>query len=91
MAIELLRHSGSLRSRRNRELEEVEAEAAVAAHKVRAIGYVTTAAIQSVTQVSVTEAECTKLVPNSALRLAAVGDAGTAAIQCAVLRLGDRL
>lgn len=75
----------------NKQLARVEQQAIVNAHKVQAINFVGTVALQGVTQLSMTQAECAKLSPEAELRLAAVGDAATAAIQAVVLRLGMEL
>lgn len=75
----------------NKQLARVEQQAIVNAHKVQAINFVGTVALQGVTQLTMTQSECAKLSPEAALRLAAIGDAATAAIQTVVLRLGMEL
>jgi len=88
---ELLPRSGGsgrlLPTRLNRELSRVEERAMVRAHKVQAINFVGTVALHAVSQLSMTQAELAKVVPDSALRLAAIGDAATATIQAAVMQM----
>jgi hypothetical protein len=91
MSGELLPRSGGegrlLPTRLNRELARVEERAMVRAHKVQAINFVGTAALHAVTQLSMTQTELTKVVPDAALRLAAIADAATATIQAAVMQM----
>ena len=92
MASSLERVSGGMvPTRRNRALARVEDDALVAAHKQRAIGFVAHAAIQSVTQITALEGECAKLAPGCELRLAAIGDAATAAAQMVIINFGREL
>lgn len=78
-------------SKRNKALAIVEGEALVSAHKVKAVQLVGMAALQGVAQLSMTQAECAKLAPDAELRLAAIGDAATNAMQMVLLRLGMEL
>lgn len=75
-------------TRLNRELTRIEQSAIVRAHKVQAVNYVGTVALNAAAQLSATQVELAKLTPDSEMRLAAIADAAAAAIHATVLRTG---
>jgi hypothetical protein len=72
-------------------VDQVHEAAVVRAAEVVGVAYVTQAALRAVTELTVTEEELSKLSPSARLRMAAIGDAGTAAIQARILDLMDGL
>lgn len=80
--------SARVPTRLNRQLGRVEQRAAVNARTVQSVAFVTAVAMQSVTQLSITQSECAKVAPGAELRLAALVDAATASIQGVILQQG---
>jgi hypothetical protein len=79
-------------SRTSRALARVEERALLRAAEIQGIAYVGHTALRAITEISMAEEELAKVAPPSArLRMAAVGDAVTAAIQGRVLDLMDGL
>ncbi len=74
-----------------REIARIDGKAIALAAKVRAAHFVGDAALHSVAQLTLTQEELEKVVPNAALRMAVIGDGTTAAIQSIVLRMGAEL
>jgi hypothetical protein len=79
-------------SRTSRVLSRVEERALIRAAEIQGIAYVGQTAIRAVAEISIAEEELAKIAPPSArLRMVAVGDAVTAAIQGRVLDLMEGL
>ncbi len=79
----------SLRPNPARAIQQAEDDAIIHAAVIRTIAFVGHVALMSVAQVSLAEAELSKVAPpESRLRLAAIGDAITVAIHARVLELG---
>src|SRR5262245_43467823 len=79
-------------ARTNRALSKVEEGTLVRSAEIQGIAEVGQTALRGVAEVSMAEEELAKLSPPGArLRLSAIGDATTAAIQCRVMDLMDGL
>ena len=74
-----------------REIAAVDGTALVRAAKVRGAQFVGHTALQAVAELSMTQTELEKIVPQAALRLSVIADGTTAAIQAIVLRMGAEL